>query len=267
MQRGCDVRPFGTEPLPATRPSVVEDLVPGGSEGGGCAWRWGADQPQPAYPRSVRPVGVCLVIRRDRLFRDAAIAGELESGAERSAPDFGCAGLPPRTGDLGARLPRPGDPDGLADELSGPPRPLHGKVVEHGAGKLAHWPAWPLAVQRAHGLGELFQAEDTGRVIEQAYWGTRRHLTTLASRRTSPLGNVHFSCPVRRSAGHTGWCHARWPDERGRVLRHKVSPLDAEQLRKALWTLCWRGTAQVRERAEDTLSSLLPLTLGPDLPR
>ncbi len=36
----------------------------------------------------------------------------------------------------------------------------------------------------------------------------------------------------------------------------KVSPLDAEQLRTALWTLYWRGTAQVRERTEDTLSSL-----------
>ncbi|HEX2746272.1 MAG TPA: hypothetical protein VHO07_21550 [Streptosporangiaceae bacterium] len=34
----------------------------------------------------------------------------------------------------------------------------------------------------------------------------------------------------------------------------KVSPLDADQLRKALWTLYWRGTAQVRERVEDTLS-------------
>jgi len=33
----------------------------------------------------------------------------------------------------------------------------------------------------------------------------------------------------------------------------KVSPLDAEQLRKALWTLYWRGTAQVRERIEDAL--------------
>ena len=46
----------------------------------------------------------------------------------------------------------------------------------------------------------------------------------------------------------------------------KVSPLDADQLRKALWTLYWRGTAQVRERTEDTLSSLLPLALGPDQP-
>ncbi len=43
-------------------------------------------------------------------------------------------------------------------------------------------------------------------------------------------------------------------------------PLDAEQLRKALWPLYWRGTAQVRERTEDTPSSLLPLTLGPDQP-
>ncbi len=34
----------------------------------------------------------------------------------------------------------------------------------------------------------------------------------------------------------------------------KVSPLDAEQLRKVLWTLYWRGTAQARERIEDALS-------------
>jgi hypothetical protein len=34
----------------------------------------------------------------------------------------------------------------------------------------------------------------------------------------------------------------------------KVSPLDAEQLRKILWTLYWRGTAQVRERIEDGLN-------------
>jgi len=40
----------------------------------------------------------------------------------------------------------------------------------------------------------------------------------------------------------------------------KVSPLDAEQLRKALWTLYWRGTAQVRERIEDALSP-------PDIPK
>jgi hypothetical protein len=146
-------------------------------------------------PKSVRAVGVCLVIFRDRLFRDAAIAGELESGAERPAPDFGCAGLPPRTGDLGARLPRPGDPDGLADELGGPPRPLHGEVVEHGEGKLVHWPAWTLALQRAHGLGELFQAEDTGRVIEQAYRGARRHPFTVTGRRTSRLGNIHLFLP------------------------------------------------------------------------
>jgi hypothetical protein len=36
----------------------------------------------------------------------------------------------------------------------------------------------------------------------------------------------------------------------------KVSPLDTEQLRTALWTLYWRGTAQVRERIEDALSPL-----------
>ena len=39
--------------------------------------------------------------------------------------------------------------------------------------------------------------------------GTRRHLTTLASRPTSGLAISTFSCPVRRSAGHTISCHAR----------------------------------------------------------
>jgi hypothetical protein len=34
----------------------------------------------------------------------------------------------------------------------------------------------------------------------------------------------------------------------------KVSPLDAEQLRKVLWTVYWRGTAQARERIEDALT-------------
>lgn len=34
----------------------------------------------------------------------------------------------------------------------------------------------------------------------------------------------------------------------------KVSALDAEQLRKVLWTLYWRGTAQAREQIEDALN-------------
>lgn len=34
----------------------------------------------------------------------------------------------------------------------------------------------------------------------------------------------------------------------------RVSGLDAEQLRKALWTVYWRGSAQARERIEDALS-------------
>jgi hypothetical protein len=63
-------------------------------------------------------------------------------------------------------------------------------LVEHGAGKLVHWSAGPLPLQRAHGLGELFQAEDTRRVIEQAYGGTRRHLFTVTGRRTSRLGDI-----------------------------------------------------------------------------
>ena len=111
---------------------------------------------------------MCLVICRDRLFRDAAIAAKLESGAERPVPYFPCTGLPPRTSYLGAWLLSPGHSDGLGDEFCGTPRPLHGKFGEHGAGKLVHGSAGALALQRADGLGEFFQAEDTGRVIEQA---------------------------------------------------------------------------------------------------
>lgn len=33
----------------------------------------------------------------------------------------------------------------------------------------------------------------------------------------------------------------------------RTAPLDAEQLRKALWTVYWRGSAQLRERIEETL--------------
>jgi len=117
---------------------------------------------------SVWAVGMCLVVCRDRPLRDAAIAAELKTGAERPVPDFLCAGLPSRTGDLGSWLPRPGQPDGLGDEFGGAPRPLHGKLGEHGAGQLVRGLAGPLALERAYGLRELFQAEDTDRVIEQA---------------------------------------------------------------------------------------------------
>jgi hypothetical protein len=101
------------------------------------------------------------------VFRDAAIAAELESGGEGPVPDFGCAGLPPRTGDLGARILRPGDPDGLGNEFGGTPRPFHGKFGENGAGELVCGLARPLAFQRPYGLGEFVQAEDTDRVVEQ----------------------------------------------------------------------------------------------------
>jgi hypothetical protein len=70
---------------------------------------------------------------------------ELESGSERPVPDFGRAGLPPRTGDLGAWLPRSGHPDGLGGALC----TLHGKFGEHGAGKLVHGPTGPL-IGRLH---------------------------------------------------------------------------------------------------------------------
>jgi hypothetical protein len=34
----------------------------------------------------------------------------------------------------------------------------------------------------------------------------------------------------------------------------KLSPLDADQLRKVLWTLYWRGSGPLRERIEDELN-------------
>src|SRR6266568_4784585 len=144
-----------------------------------------------------------LVVRRDRLLRDAAIAVELETGAERPAPDFGCAGLPLRTVDLGAWPPRPGHLDGLGDELGGTPRPLHGKFGEHGAGKLIHCPAGPLAFQRAYGLREHFQAEDTHRVIEQAQLGpgtawTAAGMCPMVRRRARPPRRV---CPRPSAPG------------------------------------------------------------------
>jgi hypothetical protein len=47
----------------------------------------------------------------------------------------------------------------------------------------------------------------------------------------------------------------------------KVSPLDAEQLRKVLWTLYWRGTAQARERIEDALTpEAKPKPMAKDVP-
>src|SRR3982074_3738442 len=68
---------------------------------------------------------MCLVVCRDRLLPDAAVAAGLEPCAERPVPDFGRAGLPPRAADLGAWRSCPGHPDGLGDELGGAPRPLH----------------------------------------------------------------------------------------------------------------------------------------------
>jgi hypothetical protein len=47
----------------------------------------------------------------------------------------------------------------------------------------------------------------------------------------------------------------------------KVSALDADQLRKVLWTLYWRGTAQGRERIEGALNPTAePSRKARDLP-
>lgn len=117
---------------------------------------------------SVGPVWVCLVVCGDGRSGDGAVAADLESVAGRPFPDFGCAGLLPRAGDLGTRLARPGDPDGLADEVAGAACPFHGQLGEQGAGDLVCGLAGPPAFQLAHGRGEFFQAEGADRVVEQA---------------------------------------------------------------------------------------------------
>lgn len=43
---------------------------------------------------SVRVVGMCLVVCRDRLLWDAGVGADLEAGVQRPGPDFRCAGLP-----------------------------------------------------------------------------------------------------------------------------------------------------------------------------
>jgi len=67
----------------------------------------------------------------------------------------------------------PGQPDGLGDEVGGAPRSLDRQFGEHGAGKLLHGAAGPLALELAHGRGEFVRAEDAHRVIEQAQRGAR----------------------------------------------------------------------------------------------
>ena len=51
---------------------------------------------------------MCLVVCHDRMFRDPAVGADLEVGIQRPVPDFACAGLPPRAGDLGEAGQRSG---------------------------------------------------------------------------------------------------------------------------------------------------------------
>jgi hypothetical protein len=143
--------------------------------------------------RSVRAVGVGLVVRDDRLLRDAAVRADLEARPERPVPDLAGTGVPPRPGDLGTPLAGTGQADGLGDELSGTLGPLHGQLGEHGASKLIRPAAGPLALQAAHGLGELVQGEVADQVVEQtelaARW-TRRHATTVTGSRAARHRNV-----------------------------------------------------------------------------
>jgi hypothetical protein len=73
-------------------------------------------------------------------------------------------------------------PDALRSVFAGLPaslrrgalRSLDCQFGEHGAGKLLHGAAGPLALELAHGRGEFVQAEDAHRVIEQAQLGAAR---------------------------------------------------------------------------------------------
>jgi len=121
---------------------------------------------------SVWPAWVCLVVCRNGLSGDGAVAADLEAVAGCPFPDFGRAGLPSRAGDLGVRLPGPGHFDGLSDEVGGPPRSFHGELGEYGAGEFVYGLAGSLVFQLAHGLGEFFKAEGADRVVEQAVLGS-----------------------------------------------------------------------------------------------
>lgn len=92
-----------------------------------------------------------LVVCRDGLSGNGAVAGDLEAVACRPFPDFGCAGLPLGAGDLGAWLAFPGHPDGLAYQVGGAPGLFHGQFGEDGAGEFAYGAAGPLAFQRSAG--------------------------------------------------------------------------------------------------------------------
>ncbi len=78
----------------------------------------------------------------------------------------------------------------MASATSSAARPgsFHGQFGEDGAGELVHGAAGPLAFQLARGLGELVQAEDADRVIEQAQLGagwTRWHAATVTASRAA----------------------------------------------------------------------------------
>ena len=152
------------------------------------------------------PVGMGLVVRRDGLWGDGAVAADLEAVAGGPFPDFGCAGLPLGTGDLGAWLPCPGHPDGLGNAVGGAPAYISSaKPGEHGAGRLRPaGTAGLLAFQRPHGIGEFFQAEDADRVIEQAELGRRLGAGACGHGNRQPGGMA----PDRRGgrAGGIRWC-------------------------------------------------------------
>ena len=105
---------------------------------------------------------------------DASVAADFEAHADSPLPDLGRTGVPPRAGDLGTWLRRPGQPDRLGHEFGGTPRPLHGKFGKYGARKLLYGQSRSLVLERAHGFREFFQAVDPDRVIEQANRGTCR---------------------------------------------------------------------------------------------
>lgn len=89
-----------------------------------------------------------------------------------------------------------------ATKLGGAPGRLDGKFGEYGAGEVVGGPPGPFPLQRAHRLGEFFQAEDQDRVIEQAELRTRWMLRHAATVNRAPEGRRQFSAAEATGHGH-----------------------------------------------------------------
>lgn len=86
--------------------------------------------------------------------------------------------MPPATGDLTTRLPRPGHPDGLGNQVGGAPGSFHTQLSKHRAGQLSSGAVRLLAFEPPHSLAELTEGEIANGVVEQpelAADSARRH--------------------------------------------------------------------------------------------